>query len=181
MDIPDSVINLVIGMVGGVAGGVVAGVFTLKATDKAIKDENEKEQRREEKEVQHMLGALGTEINALWSFHMRRIGNLIEQLPDGQPLEFYYPLTQDYFTIYHSNANMIGRIKDGSLAEAIVLCYNKCKKVVDGFKYNNDLFCDYKEMTNMPQGRVGDPQRIAAKHQEMIWPSPALSRKTISR
>jgi hypothetical protein len=63
---------------------------------------------------------------------------------------------------------MIGRIKDCGLAEAIVVCYNKCKKVVDGFKYNNDLFRDYKELIAMPQGRAGEPARIEVKRQEMI-------------
>ncbi len=124
----------------------MTGYYTLKATDKAIRDQNAKELKREEKEVQNLLDALGVEIHTLWDFHMKRIGTMVEELPDGQPLEFYYPLTQDYFTIYNSNAALIGRIKDCDVSEAIVVCYNKCKKVVDGFKYNNDLVKDYKDL-----------------------------------
>jgi len=151
---------------GAVVGGGITGYYTLKATDKAIRDQNEKELKREEKEVQNLLDALGVELNALWGFHMRRVGEKIEQLPDGQPLEFYYPLTQDYFTIYNANAAMIGRIKDAALREAIVVCYNKCKKVVDGFKYNNELVREYRDLANMPKTTLDYGVHIEAKFKE---------------
>jgi len=140
MEFPDAVVALV----SAIIGGAIAGYYTLKATDKAIRDQNEKENRSDEKEVQNLLDALGVEIKTLWDFHMKRVGQMVEELPDGKPLAFYYPLTQDYFTIYNSNANLIGRIKDCDVSEAIVVCYNKCKKVVDGFKYNNELYREYR-------------------------------------
>ncbi|MDE3060282.1 MAG: hypothetical protein KGJ06_04665 [Pseudomonadota bacterium] len=140
MEISDALVALA----GAVIGGGITGYYTLKATDKALREQDARERLREEKEIENLLDALGVEMKTLWEFHMRRIGNLIEELPDGKPLEFYYPLTQDYFTIYNSNAALIGRIKDRALSEAIVVCYNKCKKVVDGFKYNNDLLRDAK-------------------------------------
>jgi hypothetical protein len=167
MEISDAVINLAIGMLGGITGGIVTGIYTLKATDKAIKDQGEKELRHEEKEIQNMLNSIGTEITALWTFHMRRIGDHIEQLPDGEPMAFYYPLTQDYFTIYHSNAHHIGRIKSQELAEAIVVCYNKCKKVVDGFKYNNELYKAYRDLSNTPAKTPHDEARTEAALREL--------------
>lgn len=139
MEISDAIAQNMFGFISALIGAVVGGYFTLKATDKAIREANAKENRQEEKEVQNLLDALGVEIDALWSFHMHRIGRLIEELPDGKPLEIYYPLTQDYFTIYNSNAAAIGRIKDPALRKSIVITYNKCKKVVDGFIYNNEL------------------------------------------
>lgn len=145
MEVSDAFAQNMFGFVSALIGAVVGGFFTLKATDKAIREENAKETRQEEKEIQNLLDALGVELSALWSFHMRRIGARIEALPEGQPLEIYYPLTQDYFTIYNSNASAIGRIKDPLLRESIVITYNKCKKVVDGFKYNNELFQNHKQ------------------------------------
>lgn len=120
-------------------GAVIGGLFTLRAAKKAAQREADKERRADEKIVQNLLDALGVEIQALWGFHMKRIGTNVEKLPAGQPLLQYYPLTQDYFTIYNSNASAIGSVKDDELRKAIVITYNKCKKVVDGFKYNNDL------------------------------------------
>jgi len=135
-----STFERMMGAAPALIGAIVGGFFTLRAANKAAKREADKERRLDEKEVQNLLDALGVELSALWGFHMKRIGLMVEQLPEGKPLELYYPLTQDYFTIYNSNAAGIGRIKDAKLRECIVITYNKCKKVVDGFKYNNRLY-----------------------------------------
>ena len=163
MEISDAIIA----MVGAIAGGSITGYYTLKATDKAIRDQNEKERRRDEREVRNLLDALGVEISTLWEFHMHRVGQMLEDLPTGKALEFYYPLTQDYFTIYNSNAALIGRIPNADLRKAIVVCYNKCKKVVDGFKYNNELFCGHHDLTTM-SGESLDSKRIDAKFKELV-------------
>lgn len=145
MENMDAVTQNIFGFVSALIGALVGGYFTLKATDKAIREENAKETRREDKEVQNLLDALGVELSALWDFHMRRLGGTVEGLPADEPLDVYYPLTQDYFTIYNSNAISIGRIKDAELRKSIVVTYNKCKKVVDGFKYNNEMVREYRD------------------------------------
>jgi hypothetical protein len=155
------------GSFAALAGAVIGGVFTLRATNKAVQMENAKELRRDEKEVQNLLEALGVEIRILLEFHQRRIGYKVEQLPEGEPLACYYPLTQDYFTIYNANAAMIGRIKNPDLREAIVICYNKCKKVVDAFKYNNDLYIEYRNLLNDDSSPRTD-KMIAHKRQELV-------------
>ena len=131
------------GFVSALIGGLAGGYFTLYATNKAIREQYRHEELAEEKQIQNLLDALSVEIDTLWSFHLRRVGGMVEELKDGDALEFYYPLTQDYFTIYNTNADHIGAIKDRTLRQSIVICYNKCKKVVDGFKYNNELYREY--------------------------------------
>lgn len=169
MELSSALTENLYGFVAALIGAIVGGLFTLKATDKAIREENQKEARLDEKEVQNLLDALGVEIRTLWGFHMRRIGALIEGMGDTpQALEFYYPLTQDYFTVYNTNAMMIGRVKEPVLREAVVVCYNKCKKVVDGFKYNNVLFRDHRDMVNMSDGSPQFQQRIDAKYKELL-------------
>lgn len=167
MENMDAIVQNLFGFAAALIGAIVGGLFTLKATDKAIRVENEKENRQDEKEIQNLLDALGVEIKTLWDFHMKRIGVMIEELPDGKPLDFYYPLTQDYFTIYNSNAALIGRIKDAELREAIVVCYNKCKKVVDGFKYNNELIREFNDL-NSPDTPYNLAGRLENKRNEFI-------------
>jgi len=147
MPFPPELINITVGLLAAIGGSGVTGYFTLKATDKAIGLENEKEERQAAREVQNMLDALGVEISTIWEFHMRRIGSRVEQLADGDIMDFYYPLNQDYFTIYNSNAWKIGAVRDARLRQAIVICYNKCKKVVDAFKYNNELLAEMRRLT----------------------------------
>lgn len=168
MDLLETIIQNMYGFAAALIGAAVGGMFTLKATDKAIREENYKELRREEKEVQNMLDSMGVEIGTLWMFHMNRIGGMVENLPEGGALEFYYPLTQDYFTVYNTNAAKIGCVKDAVLREAIVVCYNKCKKVVDGFKYNNELFRDYRNLLVMPASAPNHEEHVRAKHEELV-------------
>ena len=164
----DELLQKLIGPVTALFGAVVGGVFTLRASSKAYRLELAREQQREEKEIQNMLDALGVEIGTLWNFHMKRIGPMVENLPGGGALEFYYPLTQDYFTLYNTNAGKIGAVKDCELSEAIVVCYNKCKKVVDGFKYNNILYRDYRDLLLMPANSPNHGEYVKAKHQELV-------------
>ena len=83
MEISDAVAQNLFGFISALIGAVVGGFFTLRATDKAISEENAKENRQEEKEVQNLLDALGVEIEALWGFHMKRIGERVEQRRGG--------------------------------------------------------------------------------------------------
>lgn len=137
----------------GIAGSLIGGFFSMLSARRAVRQEAAREKRQQEREVQSILDALAVEIDTLWSFHMDRIGAMIEGWKPGAAnrMEFYYPLTQDYFTVYHMNANRLGQIRDAGLRKAIVVCYNKCKKVVDGFKYNNELYREYVDALNLPE------------------------------
>lgn len=156
------------GFLPGMAGALIGGLFTLLAGYSARREERAREVRREEKEVQNLLDALGVELGTLWMFHMKRIGAIVENLADGGALEFYYPLTQDYFTVYNMNADKIGLVKDPQLREAIVVCYNKCKKIVDGFKYNNELYLDYRNTRVMPAVTERHEEYVRMKHQALV-------------
>ncbi|MBV8938610.1 MAG: hypothetical protein JO089_02060 [Alphaproteobacteria bacterium] len=151
------------GFASGLIGAAVGGVFTLYAARQSIVASVVREQKQDEKEMQNMLEAMGVEMSTLWDFHMMRVGERVEQLRDGEALEFYYPLTQDYFTIYDTNASKIGLVKDPALRKAIVVCYNKCKKVVDGFKYNNELYRDYAQAASVPVDLPQQRKLVEAK------------------
>ncbi len=163
----DAMMQNLFGLVAGLLGAAVGGFFTLYATYQAIRAQDAKDEQQEEKEIHNLLDAIRVEIDALWGFHMQRVGGLVEALAEGQALEFYYPLTQDYFVIYDRNADKLGQIRDAALRTSIVITYNKCKKVVDGFKYNNQLYRDYRELQVTDNGSVQDAERIRRKYIEM--------------
>ncbi len=167
MEYSDLIQNL-FGFVSGLIGAGIGGWFTLHATNQVIKGEFELELMRERREVEGVLDAIGVEISTLWDFHQMRIGEIVENLEPGQALEFYYPLTQDYFTIYDQNADLIGKIKDPELRKLIVVVYNKCKKVVDSFIYNNEIYLDYREYLEQPDMDEKMKKMLAFKHQKLI-------------
>lgn len=164
----DAALQNLVGFAAGLIGAVVGGVFTLYATNKTIREQNLKDDREEQKEVQNLLEALAVEIGALWGFHMKRVGAAVESLKPGDAIEFYYPLTQDYFTVYNENADKIGKVPSDELRTAIVSCYNKCKKVVDGFKYNNELYMDWRNAANIISDDERHLQLVARKKQLLI-------------
>lgn len=166
MPLSPEMIQNILGFVAGLGGAAIGGWATLYATEKALKAEQKKAELEEQKEIRRLLSSLGVELNTLWQFHQKRIGEFIESLAEGQPLLFYYPLTQNYFIIYDSNASLIGKLEDSELRKAIVVTYNKCKKVVDGFVYNNTMFLDYRNQLVMADSEK-DMLRVDAKLKEM--------------
>lgn len=57
----------------------------------------------------------------------------------------YYPLTQDYFTTYQSNAHLIGEIENDDLRNLIIEMYSEAKGVVDSYRYNNHIVGQHEQ------------------------------------
>jgi hypothetical protein len=94
------------------------------------------------KEADHILGllqAIHDEMETLWESYLNSAGAQIESLRDGSPMLMYWPLTQDYFTIYNTNALFIGKVKDHDLRKQIVATYAKARGLIDSYRMNNDL------------------------------------------
>lgn len=94
------------------------------------------------KEAEHLLGLLQgihDEIETLWESYSTSIGAHTEALPDNSPMLMFWPITQDYFTIYNTNAFFIGKIKDHDLRKQIVATYAKARGLIDSFRMNNEL------------------------------------------
>ncbi len=63
----------------------------------------------------------------------------IEHLPEGQPLQIYYPIAEDYFTVFRENADHIGHVPNVALRTAIIECYTLTKSLIDTYRFNNEL------------------------------------------
>lgn len=95
-----------------------------------------------EKEADHLLGLLQgihDEIESLWEGYTSSIGAHAEALQDNKPLMVFWPITQDYFTVYNTNAFFIGKIKDHDLRKYIVSTYAKARGLIDTYRMNNEL------------------------------------------
>ncbi|MBD9360501.1 hypothetical protein [Methylomonas fluvii] len=89
--------------------------------------------------IHGILQAIHDEIETLWDNYVDNIGHQLEALGETEPLILYWPVTQEYFTIYNSNAFFIGRIQDHDLRKLIVSTYSKARGLVDSYRLNNDL------------------------------------------
>jgi len=126
-------------------GAIVGGLIAARATRKSVQQnfQNDLKQRNMEKQenLQGLYRAIKSELNALWESYNKDEGGgkVIETLEEGQPLSMYYPLTQDYFTMYQANANLIGEIQNEELRGLIILAYSAAKGIVDSYRFNNHI------------------------------------------
>jgi len=120
-------------------GALIGSALTLVATlvSHYLQVRNRKEEDRQL--LKGILQAIHDEVETLWDAYMEGIGNQTEALPDGQALNLFWPVTQEYFTIYNTNAFFIGRIKDNDLRKLIVSGYANARGLIDSYRLNNDL------------------------------------------
>ena len=135
--------EFIIGMIGAFIGGFFTLAGTLVAHSLEIRRDIEKEKRQ----LKGVLQAFHTELKTLWERYLVTAGNKLEGLQDRDPLLMYWPITQDYFTIYSSNAGKIGEIEDSELRSLIVAAYTKSRGLVDSFRMNNELNARYEHFT----------------------------------
>lgn len=136
-------------IIGGAVGGVVCGGFTwwgsYYSTKKAHQNQMNKSKQDEEMLIKGLLQASYDETETLAERYEATMGPRIEGLEDGKPLLLYYPLDTDFFTVYNSNANLLGRIPDRALSKQIIKAYTMSKGMVDSFRYNNHLVQKYED------------------------------------
>lgn len=125
-------------------GAVIGSALTLVATmvshrlqQKAISD-------AESKHLLGLLQGIHDEIETLWEGYSDSAGVQLEALQVNQPLLMYWPITQDYFTIYNANAFSIGKVADHDLRKLIISTYSKSRGLIDTFRMNNELVQKYE-------------------------------------
>ena len=133
--------------VSAMIGGVVAGFFTLRGVSKTFKYQRQQTKDDEEKIIKSLLQAIHDEIETIWERYQNTMGRRVESLKDGEPLNFYYPLFSDFFSIYNGNGALIGRVPDNGLRKQIIKTYTLAKAMVDSFRCNNHLVEKYELST----------------------------------
>ena len=127
-------------LVSAFIGGLLA-LFAVFFADWLAK-RKEKENRREE--IQALIQSIKDEVGTLWGIYMNSAGKSLEELGESNPFNRYFPVTQEYFTVYTSNAHKIGMIHDETLRKSIVETYSLGRSLIDTYRFNNELVrrCD---------------------------------------
>lgn len=167
--------TLLASVVGALIGGGMTGYFTLKAAAKSHANALNVQQENQKKVVRAFLQAVHDEIETLWDTYQEGIGVQLESLQDGHGLLFYYPVTQEYFTVYNGNAFLIGHVEDADLRKLIVQVYAKARGLIDSYRMNNDMLGKLEYWSNLhketgnkvyeqnAQGQFAAMQAYAAK------------------
>jgi hypothetical protein len=136
-------------IVGAIVGGAITGYSTLRGVEKSYQNAVELQKKKEQAIIQGLLQALHDEVETIWERYMEGVGFHLEALKENQPLILYYPVVQDYFTVYNSNTFLIGHIADNDLRKDIVFLYTTAKGLVDSYRLNNDLVQKFEYWNNL--------------------------------
>lgn len=130
-------------------GGFLTLLGSLWAVDKTHKNDLEREEKQEEILINGFIQSIQTEIEILWKIYYERMGTQIESLKQGDALLYYYPIMQEYFTIYNGSSFLVGRIKNEHLRNSIVESYGKARGLIDCFRFNNEMIHKYENLDLM--------------------------------
>lgn len=125
-------------------GALIGSALTLLVTYLSHRWQRSHQEEKDQQMLLGILQAIHDEIETLWDNYIDGIGHQLEALADGQPLNMYWPVTQEYFTVYNTNAFFIGRIQDHDLRKLIVFTYSKARGLIDSYRLNNDLVQKYE-------------------------------------
>lgn len=132
-------------MVGALVGGGFTAWASFSATKTAYRFAERKHEHDEKMRLKRILQALHDEAETVWGMYNQQMGPYLDGLEDGKPVIILWRIEQDYFTVFHTNADNIGLIENERLRRMIIQTYAKAKGTIDSFRMNNDLVLDYKE------------------------------------
>jgi hypothetical protein len=135
-------------IISGIAA-LVGSAISLFAAYLTHKWEIKKQKNNEERIIFGFLQALHDEVETIWEIYQKSAGSRLEVLNSGDPFLGYWPIASDYFTVFNSNAYLIGHIKDNDLRKEIVTTYTMAKGLVDLFRFNNELVGRYQQACSL--------------------------------
>jgi hypothetical protein len=155
-----NLIAALIGAASGLLGAIIGGVIAARATSIATRKANEHslslQESNQKAAIHGVLLGLRAEIETLWEIYSAEFGSALEELKEGEPFLYHYPLHQNYFTVYESNAALFGQIPDDKLRKTIITTYLRGRGLIDSHLYNNHLIEGHlrlqrlREETNNP-------------------------------
>ena len=163
-------VNLVAGVSGAVVGGGIAGYFSIKATEKAFKNQRLLAQENEAQLLNNFLLAIYDELDTLYDRYSDTVGGYIEELKEGDALNFYYPVVSDFFIVYNGNSFLLGKIDDDVLRKKIVATYTLAKGLIDSFHLNNELVSKFEFANKLYYESKSDihKEQASAHYQQLI-------------
>jgi hypothetical protein len=150
-------------VIPGLIAGLVTGACMWVALWLQHKHERDIHTQKEDAQVKAFVHAIMVEVETLWAAYYEGAGKRLEALEKGKAFMYFYPISQDYFTVYNGSAFLVGKIEHARLRRAIVETYTKARGLIDGFTLNNDMVQKWNHLDLMRQ----DSQNPTLIH--MMW------------
>lgn len=132
----------------GVGGGI-AGYYSMKAIDKSHEHQKKTNEDNEAKLIASLLQSIHDEVESVHDRYQETMGNQVEVLAKDTALTVFYPVLSDFFSVYHGNSLLLGRIDDHDLRKQIIKTYTLMKGLCDSYRLNNELLAKYEFIENL--------------------------------
>jgi hypothetical protein len=118
------------------AATLLGGLFTLSGILFANVLNSQKCKQDHKKLIHALMQGLHDEIGGLLEFAKTNSVHQIEAVPDGKPYEGLFTASQDYFTVFHANAELVMQIDDAPMRRNIIQTYTRAKWLLDTIRMN---------------------------------------------
>ncbi|CBA28294.1 hypothetical protein ACMSX5_001675 [Cronobacter turicensis] len=130
-------------LISGLVGAVIGGLFTLWGT----MIEGRRQQRESDEQAKlsklNVLIGIKAEITSLNDVYSKRMVKTIESYDCTVPFDHLFPITQNNFSFYESNATELASVDEKTL-KAVVGFYASARSLVDSYQMNNVLIVELK-------------------------------------
>jgi len=142
---------------GALIGGSITGWFTLRAQKQAAKDQRIRDRETELEAIKGTLQAIETEVDVFKLKYLDALNVLFKEpnpkAPPANPIDIPRS-SQSLFSVFDSNAAMLGRITDAALRRKIVGVYVGLKLMVDIVNHYTERHQFWLNLSHQPN-RIG--------------------------
>jgi hypothetical protein len=129
-------------------GALVGGLLALLGVALEHRLQRSREKKLEQKMVRGFLQAMLTELDTCWSRAKETVNPVLESLPHNKPFASEVFINTDFFTVYHNNSHMLGRVEDDDLRQMIVATCTRYKALVETYNVNTQFYLKWQETAN---------------------------------
>ncbi|CAJ1843691.1 hypothetical protein [Aeromonas hydrophila] len=144
------IFSAIISVISSLVGAVIGGWMTRNATINATNMANEHQQKlikdADEAILTGFIWSIHDEMKSLYSRYNETAGALLRNTPQNQMLAIKYRVDHDYFSVYHSNSSLIGKVSDHELRSDIINAYTIAKSILDSYSIHWDLMTKYEDL-----------------------------------
>lgn len=132
-------------LVGAVIGGYMTRNATINATNIANEHQRQLAKDAEDALLTGFIWSIHDEIESLFRRYNETVGVILRNTPDGEVLSIKYRAEHDYFSVYHSNSALIGKVRSHELRSDIIFAYTMAKSILDSYSIHWELMTTYED------------------------------------
>jgi hypothetical protein len=155
-----ALIGIVGALIGAFVGGRIAGRYALRAQEQAAKDQRTRDRETESETISGTLEAIATEVEIFKVKFLDAFKRVFEVAnPEASPADSikFARMNQSLFSVFDSNAAIVGRIPDAKLRRKIVATYITLKALVDVVNHyteKQEEWTRISHQSNIPGGGI---------------------------